>query len=137
VSRAPAILSRIVPTDDGEDSIQSRLGYSEPLGKFGRGFQCEIDFYLLWHRYSPFKLYAGVSESRFLDSARNDNGELNLTTLWNAQQVPSLQQPPGFAILLKAASVGRSAGIEVEAPERREGSDRDDKPRVLGDDING
>jgi hypothetical protein len=38
-------------------------------------------------------------------------------------------------MLLETASVGGSAGIEWKAPERRERSDRDDEPRVLGDNI--
>jgi hypothetical protein len=59
-----------------------------------------------------------------------------MSVFWNAELNPSLHQPPRFAIFLEAASVGGPAGIEVEAPERREGSDRDDEPRVLRDDIN-
>src|ERR1700674_77710 len=74
-----------------------------------------------------------------MTSPRRIGSETGMGSIWKsevAREIPSLHQPPGLAILLEAASVGGSAGIEVEASERREGSDRDDEPRVLQDDIN-
>src|ERR1700730_9391312 len=74
-----------------------------------------------------------------MTSPRRIGSATGMGSIWKsevARVIPSLHQPPGFTILLVAASVAGSAGIEVEPPERRDGPDRDDERRVLGDDIN-
>jgi hypothetical protein len=123
VYRALAILAGVRLSNNGDQSCQPSLGHTQSFSQLFRSLGREIDLYLLWHRHSPYTLYAG---DRFSGCQYG---------LQPPDRIPSLQQPPGFAILLKAASVGGSAGIEGKAPERREGSDRDDEPRVLGDNI--
>src|ERR1700674_5856177 len=74
-----------------------------------------------------------------MTSPRRIGSATGMGSIWKsevARVISSIHQPPGFTILLVAASVAGSSGIDVEAPESREGSDRDDEPRVLGDDIN-